>query len=192
MWQWGLSIAERFICHRKIYCKFWNYCVHLLLRSSKIFRLRFLLLRSMKSSSTNGYLWFRNARFNYCDFTTVAFFTIISEFDRVVNICRATDHQRPVITVKCVWMLSLTSKKRTSSTHETQCRVFDSFCTTSKELLTVPEHMSSPTVFSGVRIARSLVVCVMLYRSLFVLLSFFFFRPFCLPFWYRQTLLRKY
>ena len=107
---------------------------------------------------------------------------IISEFDRVVNICRATDHQRPVITVNCVWMLSLTCKKRTISTHETQGRVFDSFCTTSKELLTVPEHMSSHQVFSGVRIARSLVVCVMFYRSLFVLLSFFSFGPSVYPF----------
>jgi hypothetical protein len=29
-----------------------------------------------------------------------------------------------------------------------------------QELLTLPEHLSSPTVFSGVRITRSLVLCV--------------------------------
>jgi hypothetical protein len=37
MWKWDLSIDENLICHRRIYCKFGNYCVHLLLRSSKIF-----------------------------------------------------------------------------------------------------------------------------------------------------------
>ena len=30
----------------------------------------------------------------------------------------------------------------------------------SKELLTLPEHLSSPPVFSGVRLTRSLVFCV--------------------------------
>jgi hypothetical protein len=34
---------------------------------------------------------------------------------------------------------------------------------------TLPEHLSSPTVFSGVRVTRSLVLCVMFCRSLFVL-----------------------
>jgi len=43
-----------------------------------------------------------------------------------------------------------------------------------QELLSFPEHMSSLTVFSGVRVARSLVFCVVFCRSLLVLLSFFF------------------
>ena len=38
-----------------------------------------------------------------------------------------------------------------------------------QELLTFPEHMRSSLVFSGVRVTRSLVLCVMLRRSLFVL-----------------------
>ena len=38
-----------------------------------------------------------------------------------------------------------------------------------KEPLSLPEHMSSPSVFSGVSIAPSLVFCVMFCRSLFVL-----------------------
>jgi uncharacterized membrane protein len=42
-----------------------------------------------------------------------------------------------------------------------------------QELLTLPEHLSSPSIFSGVRITRSLVLCVMFCRLLFVLLSFF-------------------
>ena len=42
-------------------------------------------------------------------------------------------------------------------------------------------------VLSGVRVARSLVFWVVFCRSLFVLLSFFFW-PFWLPLWYLQTL----
>jgi hypothetical protein len=43
-----------------------------------------------------------------------------------------------------------------------------------QELLTFPYHLSSSQVFSRVRVARSLVLCVMFCRSLFVLLSLFF------------------
>jgi hypothetical protein len=49
-----------------------------------------------------------------------------------------------------------------------------------QELLILPEHMSSPWVFSGVRVTRSLVLCVMFIRSLFVHLSFFFWSLCCL------------
>jgi len=40
-----------------------------------------------------------------------------------------------------------------------------------QELLTFPEHLSSPVVFSGVRVARSLVFCI----SVFVLFLAFVF-----------------
>jgi len=40
-------------------------------------------------------------------------------------------------------------------------------------LLSLLENMSSSQVYSGLRVARSLVFCVVLCRSLFVLLSFF-------------------
>ena len=43
-----------------------------------------------------------------------------------------------------------------------------------KERLALPEHQSSPPMFSGVRVARSLIFCVVLCRSLHVILSFFF------------------
>jgi hypothetical protein len=43
-----------------------------------------------------------------------------------------------------------------------------------QELPTLSEYPSSPLVFYGVCVARSLVFCVMFCRSLFVLLSFFF------------------
>jgi hypothetical protein len=41
-----------------------------------------------------------------------------------------------------------------------------------KELLALPGHQSSPPMFSGVRVARSLIFCVVLCRSLYCL-SFF-------------------
>ena len=46
-----------------------------------------------------------------------------------------------------------------------------------KELPTLPEHMGSPAVFSGIR-----VLFVMFCRSLFVLYSFFFWPLCCLSF----------
>ena len=42
-----------------------------------------------------------------------------------------------------------------------------------QELITLSEHLSFSLVSSGVRVTRSLVFCVMLCRSLFVILSFF-------------------
>ena len=47
-----------------------------------------------------------------------------------------------------------------------------------KKLLTLPEHQNSPPLWSGVRVILSLVLCVMFCRSLFVLLSVFFW-PLC-------------
>jgi hypothetical protein len=43
-----------------------------------------------------------------------------------------------------------------------------------QELPTLPEHLSSPPVFSGVPVTRSVVLCVKFCRSLFVLLFFSF------------------
>ena len=68
-----------------------------------------------------------------------------------------------------------------------------------QELLIRPEHLRSPTDFSEVRVALSLVVCGVLCRSLFVFLSLFFWDhgivypsiySCWLPlFWYLQTCL---
>ena len=67
-----------------------------------------------------------------------------------------------------------------------------------QELLTFTEHLSSPPVFSGVRVTRSLVVCVCFVdRCLsFSLFSFghcivcpFSIYGFWFPLWYLQTLL---
>ena len=38
-----------------------------------------------------------------------------------------------------------------------------------RELPTLPEHLSSPSVFSRVRVSRLLVLCVLFCRSVFVL-----------------------
>jgi hypothetical protein len=51
-----------------------------------------------------------------------------------------------------------------------------------QKLLTLPKHLCSPLVLSGVRGARSLVVCVVVCKSLFVLLSLFFWPLCCLFF----------
>jgi hypothetical protein len=44
-----------------------------------------------------------------------------------------------------------------------------------QELLTLPEHLSLPQVFGGVRVARSLVFCLVFCISLFDLFLFSFF-----------------
>jgi hypothetical protein len=52
-----------------------------------------------------------------------------------------------------------------------------------QEELTLLQHLTSPSVFSGVRVVQSLVFCVACCRSLFVLLSFLFLLSlYCLSF----------
>ena len=64
-----------------------------------------------------------------------------------------------------------------------------------QELHTLPQHLNSHLVFRGVHVTRSLFLCVILCKSLFFLLYFFFW-PLCclfldfriwLPLWYLQT-----
>jgi hypothetical protein len=43
-----------------------------------------------------------------------------------------------------------------------------------QELLILPEHLCSPPVLSWARVTRSIVYCVLICRSLFVLLRFLF------------------
>ena len=67
-----------------------------------------------------------------------------------------------------------------------------------QELLTLPEHLSSPPVFSGVRVARSLVLCACFVDHCLSFCTFSFghcvvcsssIYGFWLPLWYLQTLL---
>jgi hypothetical protein len=59
-----------------------------------------------------------------------------------------------------------------------------------QELLTLPEDLSSPPVFGGIRITQSLVyVYGMFRRSLFVLLYFFFWPLRCLFFFDTRILI---
>ena len=63
-----------------------------------------------------------------------------------------------------------------------------------QKLSTLPEHMSSTSVFSGVRVTQSLVLCVVFSKSLFVFLFFFCssIYGFWSPLWYLQTLLKQW
>jgi hypothetical protein len=69
-----------------------------------------------------------------------------------------------------------------------------------QELLTLSEHLSSPPVFSGVRVTRSLVLYVCFVDHCLSFCAFYFGRGvvcsssmygFWLPLWYLQTLLRS-
>jgi hypothetical protein len=67
-----------------------------------------------------------------------------------------------------------------------------------QEQPTLPEHLSSPPGFSGVRITRSLVLCVCFVDRCLSFCTFFGHYVFCsfsiygfwLPLWYLETLLR--
>ena len=69
-----------------------------------------------------------------------------------------------------------------------------------QELPTLPQHLSSPTVFSGVPVTRHLVLCGMVCRSLFVLSTFSFdhcvvcssIYEFWSLHWHLQTLFKKW
>ena len=58
-----------------------------------------------------------------------------------------------------------------------------------QELITLPEHLRSLPVIGGVRVARSLIFCVVFCRSLFVLLSLLFCPLCCLSFYDLQILI---
>ena len=60
------------------------------------------------------------------------------------------------------------------------CSRFDEYIWEFQELLTFPENLGSPPIFSGVRVARSLVFCEVFCISLFVLLSIVFWLLCCL------------
>ena len=70
-----------------------------------------------------------------------------------------------------------------------------------QELLTLPDHLSSPPVFSGVRVTRSLVLYVCFVDRYLSFCAFSFghcvvcsssIYGFWLPLWYLQTLLYKW
>ena len=67
--------------------------------------------------------------------------------------------------------------------HQFVIRVTQWVLLVQQELLSLPEHLSSPLVFSWVCVARSSVFCVMFCRSLFLLLFFFFWPLYCLSFY---------
>ena len=58
-----------------------------------------------------------------------------------------------------------------------------------QELLTLPEHVSSPPVFSGVHVTRSLVLCVCFVDRCLFFCIFFFWPLYCLYFFDMRTLI---
>jgi hypothetical protein len=80
--------------------------------------------------------------------------------------------------VDCIYPIELEIQDTTDIlTYTSKLTVTWRFSVVKQELLTLPEHMNSPPVFSGVRVARSLVFCVCLVDRC---LSFFFWPLFCL------------
>jgi hypothetical protein len=84
-------------------------------------------------------------------------------------------------TTTCVRLVVSTSWSFTHSWHVTGfvTRVARRMPLVEQELPTIPEHLSSPLIFSGFRVSRSVFFCVLFCRSLFVLLSFFVWSLFC-------------
>ena len=99
-----------------------------------------------------------------------------------VNVCRSTSRTFPH------WWLVARITRRVPLVGQT--------------LLTIPDYLSSPPVFSGVRVTRSLVVCVCLADRCLYFCTFFFWSLCCLFFfdirilvaslWYLHTLLIEY
>jgi hypothetical protein len=93
----------------------------------------------------------------------------------------------PVLVIIHVWFLSIWAPSRTHCwLIALEAYIFFMLNITRRvplvehELLTIPVHLSSPPVFSGVRVTRSLVLCEMLCRSSVVFLSFFCWSLRCL------------
>jgi hypothetical protein len=108
-------------------------------------------------------------------------------------------HQSSITTMNCLTVTEYLCHKwtRICSTCRKHFLVLSSFMTyhqfvirvtrwvllVKQELLSLPEHLSSPLVFSWVCVARSSVFGVMFCRSLFILLFFFFWSLYCLSFY---------
>ena len=99
--------------------------------------------------------------------------------------CLWSEVSKPNHSFRCLWNVS----------YITCITITGSIPLVEQELLAIPEHLSSPRVFSGVRVTRSLVLCVcFVYCSLsfffchFVVCSSSIYR-FGLPLWYLQALL---
>ena len=69
--------------------------------------------------------------------------------------------------IDVAWLLGFTVFWRSEILYSDVLYTIDKI--TEQNLLSLPEHMSSPSVYSGVRFTRSLVLCVILCRWLFVL-----------------------
>jgi len=102
------------------------------------------------------------------------------------HIYSVTVHKVMVVTVKHSWLITGFETRLTRRVSPVE-----------QELLTLPEHLSSPPVFSGVRVTRSLVLCVYIVDRCLSFCTFCFghcvvcsssIYGFWLSLWYLQTL----
>ena len=142
-----------------------------LLIARKLLSQGFLLVK-LKSSLRKFYGW---PLWNICVTNDHGYVPL------VVNTCRSFPHSRLItgFVTRLTWWVPLVEQ----------------------ELLTLPEHLSSPPVFSGVRVTRSLVLYVCFVDRCLPFCTFSFghcvvcsssIYRFWFPLWYLQTLLKRY
>ena len=98
-------------------------------------------------------------------------------FNDLVNRYGISDHRYVPFVVFTIWSF-LHSWRISGFVRRVTRRVLH----VEQELLTSTKHPSSHPVFSGIRVARSIVFCVVLYRLLFVLFSLVIWPLYCLSF----------
>jgi hypothetical protein len=124
-------------------------------------------------------------------------------FSGIMSILKQFSVWESFITSFTIWSLQY-SKLVTSRTKQCYtCVLYDSHRLTrrvslvSQELLSLPEHLSSPPVINGVRVTRSLVLYVCFVDRCLSFCTFSFghcvvwsssIYGFCFPLWYLQTL----
>jgi ribosomal protein S26 len=97
----------------------------------------------------------------------------IIEWHRVHYICLSLTHLNVHIDKGSIHVKVCRNTSRTFPHSWLVARITRRVPLVEQKLLTLPEDMSSPPVFSVVRVTRSLVLCACFFRSLFVLLYFF-------------------
>jgi hypothetical protein len=103
--------------------------------------------------------------------------TIINTLYRKLKIEQHEPHWKPVVNSKChIWIRDCLLVRSTWVHHRFVTRITRQVPHMEQGLPTRPEYMSSPPVFSGVHVARSLVFCIVFWWSL----SFFLWSLCCL------------
>jgi ribosomal protein S26 len=127
---------------------------------------------------------------------------VIIEWHRVQYICLSLTHLNVHIDKGSIHVKVCRNTSRTFPHSWLVARITRRVPLVEQKLLTLPEDMSSPPVFSVVRVTRSLVLCVCFADRCLSFCTFFFWSLCCLFFfdirimvaslWYLQTLLIEY